>query len=167
VSASSRANPSAGIASSTFAVPDTHARRLGWSGPAWGAIGATTAFLALTFWWLTQDRSIPIFDAGTQLETALEYRSILARGDLLGPFTFENVYPILGHVVGAISALIGGMSVAAPIVGENLVFVPLLALGCYQTGELLFGKLANGGQVTVDVKDGKVALKFEEEAVPA
>ena len=34
--------------------------------------------------------------------------------------------------------------------------------------ELLFGKLANGGKVTVDVKDGKVVLEFEEEeAVPA
>ncbi len=30
--------------------------------------------------------------------------------------------------------------------------------------ELLFGKLANGGKVTVDVKDGKVVLEFEEEA---
>jgi len=33
--------------------------------------------------------------------------------------------------------------------------------------ELLFGKLANGGKVTVDVKDGKVALEFAEEAVTA
>jgi ATP-dependent Clp protease ATP-binding subunit ClpA len=33
--------------------------------------------------------------------------------------------------------------------------------------ELLFGKLSNGGKVTVDVKDGKVGLEFEEEAVPA
>jgi ATP-dependent Clp protease ATP-binding subunit ClpA len=34
--------------------------------------------------------------------------------------------------------------------------------------ELLFGKLANGGKVIVDVKDGKVVLEFEEEeAVPA
>jgi ATP-dependent Clp protease ATP-binding subunit ClpA len=32
--------------------------------------------------------------------------------------------------------------------------------------ELLFGKLANGGKVTVDVKDGKVVLEFEEETVP-
>jgi ATP-dependent Clp protease ATP-binding subunit ClpA len=31
--------------------------------------------------------------------------------------------------------------------------------------ELLFGKLANGGKVTVDVKDGKVGLEFEEEAL--
>jgi ATP-dependent Clp protease ATP-binding subunit ClpA len=33
--------------------------------------------------------------------------------------------------------------------------------------ELLFGKLANGGKVIVDVKNGKVGLEFEEEAVPA
>ena len=33
--------------------------------------------------------------------------------------------------------------------------------------ELLFGRLANGGKVTVDVKDDKVELEFEEEAVVA
>ncbi len=33
--------------------------------------------------------------------------------------------------------------------------------------ELLFGKLASGGKVTVDVKDGKVGLEFAEEVVPA
>ncbi len=33
--------------------------------------------------------------------------------------------------------------------------------------ELLFGRLSSGGKVTVDVKDGKVVLEFEEEAVPA
>ncbi|MDE2309231.1 MAG: AAA family ATPase, partial [Betaproteobacteria bacterium] len=33
--------------------------------------------------------------------------------------------------------------------------------------ELLFGRLAHGGKVTVDVKDGKVGLEFAEEAVPA
>ncbi|HEU0233786.1 MAG TPA: ATP-dependent Clp protease ATP-binding subunit ClpA [Gallionella sp.] len=33
--------------------------------------------------------------------------------------------------------------------------------------ELLFGKLASGGKVTVDVKDGKVELEFAEEVVPA
>ncbi|MFZ5502062.1 MAG: ATP-dependent Clp protease ATP-binding subunit ClpA [Pseudomonadota bacterium] len=33
--------------------------------------------------------------------------------------------------------------------------------------ELLFGRLADGGSVTVDVKDGKVVLEFEKEAVAA
>jgi ATP-dependent Clp protease ATP-binding subunit ClpA len=33
--------------------------------------------------------------------------------------------------------------------------------------ELLFGKLANGGKVTVDIDaNGKIALKFSEEKVP-
>ena len=33
--------------------------------------------------------------------------------------------------------------------------------------ELLFGKLAHGGKVTVDVKDDKIVLEFEEETVAA
>ncbi len=33
--------------------------------------------------------------------------------------------------------------------------------------ELLFGKLANGGKITVDVREGKVVLEFEEEEVNA
>ncbi|HYB24352.1 MAG TPA: hypothetical protein VED41_11170, partial [Solirubrobacteraceae bacterium] len=105
-----------------------------WSACAWGAIGAAAAFIAITCWWLTQDRSIPIYDAGDHLETAFEYHSMLAAGNLLGPFTAESVYPVLGHMVGALAVFIGGVNVAPPIVAENLVFVPLLALGCYQTG---------------------------------
>lgn len=33
--------------------------------------------------------------------------------------------------------------------------------------ELLFGRLANGGKVTVNVIDGKVTLEFEKEEVAA
>jgi ATP-dependent Clp protease ATP-binding subunit ClpA len=33
--------------------------------------------------------------------------------------------------------------------------------------ELLFGKLASGGKVTVDVKDDKVVLEFDQEEIPA
>lgn len=109
---------------------------------AWGAIGAVAIFIAITCWWLTQDRGIPIYDAGDQLETALLYHSMLQAGNILGPFEFDNIYPILVHVVGALAALIGGANVAAPIVGENVVFVPVLALGCYQAGKLLYGPLA-------------------------
>jgi 4-amino-4-deoxy-L-arabinose transferase-like glycosyltransferase len=109
---------------------------------AWGALGAVAVFIAITCWWLTKDRGIPIYDAGDQLETALRYRNMLAAGNVFGPFTFDNIYPIFGHVVGAVAALIGGVSVASPIIGENVVFVPLLALGCYQTGKLLYGPLA-------------------------
>ncbi|HTA12195.1 MAG TPA: glycosyltransferase family 39 protein, partial [Solirubrobacteraceae bacterium] len=113
-----------------------------WSADAWSAIAATVAFIAITCWWLTQDRSIPIYDAGDQLETAFEYHAMLQSGNLFGPLTHESVYPIFAQIVGSLGAFIGGVNVASPIVAENLVFVPLLALGCYQTGRLLFGPLA-------------------------
>jgi 4-amino-4-deoxy-L-arabinose transferase-like glycosyltransferase len=110
--------------------------------PAWGAIVATAVYIALTCWWLTQDRSIPVYDAGDHLTLALLYHSMLASGNLLGPLTSEGIYPTLGHVVGALAMFVGGVNVASPIIAENVVFVPLLALGCYQTGRLLFGPLA-------------------------
>ena len=109
---------------------------------AWGAIVATAVYIALTCWWLTQDRSIPVYDAGDHLTLALLYHSMLAAGNILGPFTSEGIYPTLGHVVGALAMFVGGVNVASPIIAENVVFVPLLALGCYQTGRLLFGPLA-------------------------
>jgi DNA-directed RNA polymerase II subunit RPB1 len=96
------------------------------------------AFIALTCWWLTQDRSIPIYDAGDHLETAFLFHDMIRSGNVLGPFNYESPYPPLGELVGTLAAFIGGVNVAAPIVGENLVFVPLLVLGCYQIGKLLF-----------------------------
>jgi 4-amino-4-deoxy-L-arabinose transferase-like glycosyltransferase len=110
-----------------------------WSAPAWGAIGVTAVFIGLTCWWLTQDRSIPIFDAGYDLRTVIEYHDMIRSGDLLGPFSNELAYPPLGFLVGAFAMLIGGVNVASPIIGANIVFVSLLAVGCYQTGRLLFG----------------------------
>jgi Dolichyl-phosphate-mannose-protein mannosyltransferase len=112
------------------------------SGPAWGAVAGAITFIALTCWWLSQDRSVPIYDVGDQLETALEYHNMIAAGNLLGPLDHVGVYPILAHIVGAVAMLIGGVNVTAPTIGENVVFVPLLALGCYQTGRLVFGPIA-------------------------
>jgi 4-amino-4-deoxy-L-arabinose transferase-like glycosyltransferase len=109
---------------------------------AWGAVAATAAFIAMTYWWLTQDTSIPIYDAGNHLETAFRFEQMLKSGNLLGPINYESVYPPIGHLVAAFGALIGGVNVASPIVANNLVFVSLLALGCYRTGRLLFGPAA-------------------------
>lgn len=113
-----------------------------WSGYAWGAIGATAAYIALTCWWLTQDRSIPIYDAGDHLETALVFHQMLAAGEFLGPLNHESPYPPLGPLIGGLAVFVGGVNLASPIIGENLVFVSLLTLGCYQTGRLLFGPKA-------------------------
>jgi len=110
-----------------------------WSACAWGAIAVTTAFIGLTCWWLTQDHSIPVFDAGYHLETAVEYHNMLRSGNLLGPFEHPLEYPPLAFLVGATGMFIGGLNVSSPIIAENIVFVSLLALGCYQAGRLLFG----------------------------
>src|ERR1041385_2559108 len=108
----------------------------------WGAVMAAALFIGLTCWWLTQDRSIPVYDAGDHLETAFQFHSMIRSGDLLGPFNRVSQYPPLALLVGAFSVFVGGVNVASPIVGENLVFVPLLVLGCYQTGKLLFDERA-------------------------
>jgi 4-amino-4-deoxy-L-arabinose transferase-like glycosyltransferase len=113
-----------------------------WSSSAWGAIGTTAAFIWITCWWLTQDRSIPVYDAGDHLGTAIYFHEQLAMGHLLEPFNNVSQYPPLAHLIGALAIFIGGVNVATPIVAENLVFVSLLALGCYQTGRLLFGARA-------------------------
>jgi 4-amino-4-deoxy-L-arabinose transferase-like glycosyltransferase len=113
-----------------------------WSSSAWGAIGITASFIAITCWWLTQDRSIPIFDAGAHLETAIYFHEQLQLGHLLEPFNNVSQYPPLAHVVGALAMFVGGVNVATPIIAENLVFVSLLTLGCYQTGRLLFNSRA-------------------------
>jgi 4-amino-4-deoxy-L-arabinose transferase-like glycosyltransferase len=113
-----------------------------WSGYAWGAIAATAAFIAMTCWWLTQNHTIPIYDAGNHLEVAFQFREMLVSGNLLGPFEYVSVYPPLAHMVGTIGALVGGVNLAAPVIANNLFFVSLLALGCYRTGRLLFGSAA-------------------------
>jgi dolichyl-phosphate-mannose-protein mannosyltransferase len=123
----------------------TAARRTGvsrWTADGWGAIGVTATFIALTCWWLTQDRGIPIYDAGSHLQTVFDFHDMIQAGNLLGPFHYNSPYPPLGMLVGTLAAFIGGVNVAAPIIGENLVFASLLAFGCYQTSRLLFGSRA-------------------------
>ncbi|HSZ68970.1 MAG TPA: glycosyltransferase family 39 protein [Solirubrobacteraceae bacterium] len=113
-----------------------------WTGYAWGAVAATAAFIGMTWWWLTQNHTIPIYDAGNHLEVAFQFRNMIRSGNLLGPFEFVSVYPPLGHLVGTLGAFVGGVNLAAPIIANNLVFVSLLALGSYRTGRLLFGSAA-------------------------
>lgn len=113
-----------------------------WTAAAWGAVATTTLFLAITCWWLTQDRSIPVFDAGLHLSLAFEVHSEFAAGRVASALTLTKPYPPLAYLVGALGITIGGVNVAAPIVAENFVFVPLLALGCYHVGRLAFNRTA-------------------------
>jgi 4-amino-4-deoxy-L-arabinose transferase-like glycosyltransferase len=109
------------------------------SGWGWAAIAVTAAFIAVTCWWLSQDRGVPFGDAGSHLTTAIAYHDLLAEGAFGELWTRSAHYPPLTFLVGAGAAFVGGVNPWAPILGENVVYVSLLALGCYQTGRLVQG----------------------------
>lgn len=114
----------------------------GWSRSAWAAIGVTTCFIAITIWWLAVDRTVQYGDAGQDLCFALLYRDYLAHGELLRLIDYPNFYPPVVFTLGALATFVGGRGVAAPVLAQNVVFVPLLALACYRTGRLLAGARA-------------------------
>jgi Dolichyl-phosphate-mannose-protein mannosyltransferase len=118
-----------------------------WTGAAWGAIALWALFLGITFWWLSQDRSIPIYDSGLHLLIALDVHEYLQHGELAAAFSPADPYPPLAYTVGALGVFVGGVGVAPPIIAENLVFVSLLVLGCYKVGRLAFGP--TGGLLAV------------------
>ena len=94
------------------ATPLARVAELGWPAPAWGAIGVTALFIGITCWWLTQDHSIPIFDAGLHLNLALNVHQELAAGHLGEALTLSVPYPPFAYLVGALGITIGGVGVA-------------------------------------------------------
>ena len=117
-------------------------RRPSWPAPAWGAIGVTALFIATTCYWLSRDHHIPIWDAGLHLAFAFNVHQSLGEGQLGTAFTLSAPYPPFSYLVGALGVMLGGVAVAPPIIAENVIFVSLLALGCYQLGRLAFSPLA-------------------------
>lgn len=113
-------------------------RRPAWAPEAWASIAVVALFIGVVCWWLSVDRSIPIFDAGLHLSLAVRVYEQLRVGHLDSAFTLSTPYPPFAYLVGALGLWIGGFSAAAPIVAENVVFVSLLALGCYNVGRLAF-----------------------------
>lgn len=100
----------------------------------------TLAFLGLTLWWVFMNTRPPSGDSSRHLGYAFGFRQALSQGDLTAPFEGFNTYPPLVHLVGAITTLITGPSVTAPVVVSNLLFVPLFAAGCYGAGAVVFDR---------------------------
>jgi uncharacterized membrane protein YsdA (DUF1294 family) len=112
-------------------------RPLRMSGWAWGAVAVLASFVAITCWWVSRDRAVPSADAASHLITVVAYHDRLLDGDL-GRLLYESgYYPPLTFLTGALAALIGGLNASAVVIGENLVYASLMALGCYQTGRLV------------------------------
>ncbi|HXA54079.1 MAG TPA: glycosyltransferase family 39 protein [Solirubrobacteraceae bacterium] len=126
-------------------VPSTPLARiaqLGWPTPAWGAIGVVALFVGVTCWWVSENGSIPIFDAGLHLSLGINVYNELAAGHFGTALTLSAPYPPFAYLVGSLGILLGGLSIPAMVITENLVFVTLLALGCYKVGRLAFSPLA-------------------------
>jgi 4-amino-4-deoxy-L-arabinose transferase-like glycosyltransferase len=116
--------------------------RTRWSGAAWAAAGLTALFVAITCWWLARDAAVPFGGGAAQLYASVLFHDAIAAGDPLRIFEQHGYYPPGVRLLGALALFAGGMRVAAPILAQNLVFVPLLALGCYRTGRLTAGPRA-------------------------
>ena len=113
-----------------------------WPAEAWGAIGITTLFLGLSWWWLTRNQSMPIADAGFHLQVSVEVFRDLQAGHFSQALEPHLQYPPFMYLVNAVGIYLGGLSVPSILMAENLFFVPMLALGCYQIGRLAFGRQA-------------------------
>lgn len=103
---------------------------------------AVLVFVGVSAWWLTQDTRMPDYDSGFHMYTAFIYHQAIASGNVALPFTSYDSYPPLVHVLGALTIFIAGMHPMALILSSNLVFVPLLAFGCYGVGKIVAGERA-------------------------
>jgi len=110
---------------------------------AWGAVLAAAVFILLSCWWLSRDRGLPYADNASHLVTVVEYRELLLAGNFGSRlWTRSGYYPPLTFLVGAFAMIVGGLRAWTPVLAENLVYVPLLAAGCFGTGRLLAGSRA-------------------------
>ncbi len=103
---------------------------------------AVLTFVSMSAWWLTQDDRVPDWDSGIHELFAEAVHRELAGGQLTRPFTDYNSYPPLVHVVGALSSFLLGLHPSAFVLSSNVVFVPLLAFGCFGVGRIAYGPRA-------------------------
>lgn len=104
---------------------------------------AVVVFVAMSAWWLTQDTRVPDFDSGLhELYAAVVHSELATGGQFTHPFTDFNTYPPLVHFIGALAIFIAGLHPMALILSSNVVFVPLLAFGCFGVGRITYGPRA-------------------------
>jgi hypothetical protein len=122
---------------------------------------ATATFVGFSIWWLLYDQRLPGGgDPGRHLFTALGYAELLGDLDLVELFTAQAggsgaasevfapspetgfFYPPLVRWIGAVPAALGLAVEDWGAIALNLVFVPMLAAGCYLVGRRTYGPLA-------------------------
>ncbi|HMJ02088.1 MAG TPA: hypothetical protein VK506_04050, partial [Conexibacter sp.] len=93
-----------------------------WSADAWAAIAVTLLFVTVTCWWLAEDAAVQFGGGASHLYASFLYWDFVREGDLLRAFELSTYYPPGIRLFGALALVLGGKSVAAPIVAQNLVF---------------------------------------------
>jgi 4-amino-4-deoxy-L-arabinose transferase-like glycosyltransferase len=105
-------------------------------------VAYVAGFVALSAWWLSADRSVPYNDAAQHLFFAFRFRDLLADGHVMDMIDFPSYYPPATFLLGAGATFVAGVHVAVPILAQNLVYAPLLALACYRVARMLAGPVA-------------------------
>ncbi len=110
--------------------------------PEAGVVAICVLFVAISAWWLAEDVRMVNTDNAKHLLISARWHDTIRAGDWTDVFTEWAQYPFGVHLVGALGIALGGLSVFSMVFAENLVFVPLLALGCYGTARIVFGRTA-------------------------
>lgn len=113
-----------------------------WSAPAWGALAVAGLFVALSCWWTLADTAVPFGSWAANLYASQLYLDFFHHGEPLRAITLSTYYPPGMRLLGAATMALAGRGPDGPVVVENLIFVPLLALACYQVGRLTAGPRA-------------------------
>jgi hypothetical protein len=137
------------MATRTAALPKASPEPRRWSSSLGGlsaqarvSIGLVVAFVLTSCWWLALNHGVPVDDAAVHLGSSIDVFEALRSLHLARAFTESSPYPPLTELVGAAGVLVGGVALAPPHNALNLIFVPLLALGCYGAGRIAYGRLA-------------------------
>ena len=110
--------------------------------PAAGACVIGMAFFAIAIWWVLRDERIINSDYAKHVNIALKWHEGLSSGDWLATLRAYNIYPPGTHIVGALGTFAFGFNIRATTLAQDIVFIPLLALGCYGTAKIAFGRTA-------------------------
>jgi 4-amino-4-deoxy-L-arabinose transferase-like glycosyltransferase len=113
------------------------------SAPIAVTAGLTLATIAASVVWSAIDRISQSYDPGRHLMLATSAWGDISSGQLTHPFRAVHVpdYPPLVHYLGALAMrLVGHVSVDAPVIALNLVFVPALAAGAFLAGRVVAGR---------------------------
>lgn len=112
--------------------------------PAAWVVLATVVSLAVTVWWVLTDTRIPSWDPAAHMYRSMEYADAFRDGDLTEWFTSYQTpgYPPLVYLLGAFVSLVLGEGEARFVIAEQVVFLPLLALGTYGLGRVAYGPRA-------------------------